>query len=432
MTNRRSREDDDRRIVVTGRGIVITTGENLLEYRDSLMAGRSGITRWKQMDARCLSQVGGDMSDFSLRAHLARVGSSYPSYLVERAHQTLRATPLTGQLAAAAALQAYLDAGLPDARIEPERLTHVFGGNNLNMNYFVQNVLEYDDDPDYIDPLLGVVLWDTDVLGKIGELLTVKGPNYMVGNACSGGNVALLNAADLLRLGRADAAVVTAASQELDPVALQGWAIVDALVWRSFADEPWRASRPWDVRREGFVPAEGAGAVILETLAGARARGAPVYAELLGGSMTCDATRSPKPLVEGQVRVIKAALADAGVAPEQVNYVNAHATSTVVGDIVEVQAIKEVFGDHAYRIPVNATKSMIGHCLTAASMVEFVTTLVQMEHGFVHPTLNLDEPGPGLDLDFCPGSARDAPDRDCHHTTRSVSAASTPASSSGE
>ena len=398
--------DDEHRVVVTGMGIVITTGENLAEFRDSLMAGRSGITRWKRMDERCLSKIGGDMSDFDVGAHLARVGVRYPTYLVERAHHTLRATPLTGRLAAAAALQAYVDAGMPDARIEPERLAHVMGGNTLNLNFFYQNVLEFEQDPEYIDPLLGMVLWDTDVLGKVGELLTVKGPNFMIGNACSGGNVALLQAADLLRAGRVDAAVVSAAAQELDPVGLQGWALVNALVWRGFADEPHRASRPWDVRREGFVPAEGAGAVILETLAGARARGARIYAELLGGVATCDATRSPKPLVEGQVRVIRSALKDAGVTPEEVDYVNAHATSTRLGDVVEVQALKVVLGDHAYRIPVNATKSMVGHCLTASSMVEFVATLVQMESGFVHPTINLDEPEAGLDLDFVPHEAR--------------------------
>jgi len=176
--------------------------------------------------------------------------------------------------------------------------------------------------------------------------------------------------------------VVSAATQELDPVGLQGWALMDALVWRSFGDDPTRASRPFDARREGFVPGEGAGAVILETLAGARARGARIHAELLGGVSTCDATRLPKPVVEGQVRAMRGALRDAGITPEQVNYINAHATSTVVGDAVEVEAIKQVFGDHAYRIPINATKSMLGHCLTAACLVELVALLMQMEDGY--------------------------------------------------
>ena len=286
------------------------------------------------------------------------------------------------------------------------------GGNNLNNNYFVQNVRAFDQDPESIDPLLGMVFWDTDVLGKVGELLTIKGPNYMVGNACASGNAALLCAIDLLRAGRVDTVVVSAATQELDPVALQGWALMDALVWQSFADAPTQASRPFDARRQGFVPGEGAGAVILETLAGARARDARIHAELLGGVSTCDATRLPKPVVDGQVRVMRGALRDASVTPEQVNYINAHGTSTVLADAAEVEAIKQVFGDHAYRIPINATKSMLGHCLTAAGLVELVALLVQMEDGYLHPTINLDEPEPGFGLDFVPHLARPIRHRD--------------------
>ena len=400
------RSDDTRRVVVTGMGVVTPLGESPAEFSASLRAGRSGITRWKHMDERTLSKIGGDMCDFDLGGHVERVGGRYPPDLIERAHRVLRATPLSGRLDCAAALQAYIDAGLHEAGLDPERVGHVAGGNNLNNNYFVQNVRAFDQDPKQIDPFLGMVLWDTDLLGKVGELLTVKGPNFMVGNACASGHVALLCAIDLLRAGRADAVVVSAATQELDPVGLQGWALMDAIVWRSFADDPTRASRPFDARREGFVPSEGAGAVILETLAGARARGARIRAELLGGVSTCDATRLPKPVVEGQMRVMRGALRDAGVTPEQVNYINAHATSTVVGDAVEVEAIKLVFGEHACRIPINATTSMLGHCLTAAGLVELVAVLVQMEDGYLHPTINLDEPEPGFDLDFVPHVAR--------------------------
>jgi 3-oxoacyl-(acyl-carrier-protein) synthase len=387
-------------------GVVTPIGETPAQFSASLRAGRSGITRWKQMDGRTLSKIGGDMCDFDLGGHLERVGERYPPDLIERAHRVLRATPLSGRLDCAAALQAYIDAGLHDAGLDPERVGHVAGGNNLNNNYFVQNVRMFDQDPTHIDPFLGMVLWDTDVLGKVGELLTVKGPNFMVGNACASGHAALLCAIDLLRAGRADAVVVSAATQELDPVGLQGWALMDAVVWRSFADDPTRASRPFDARREGFVPGEGAGAVVLETLAGAQARGARIRAECLGGVSTCDATRLPKPVVEGQMRVMRGALRDAGVAPEQVNYINAHATSTIVGDAVEVEAIKRVFGEHAFRLPINATTSMLGHCLTAAGLVELVAVLVQMEDGYLHPTINLDEPEPGFDLDFVPHLAR--------------------------
>ena len=274
------------------------------------------------------------------------------------------------------------------------------------MHYIFENVLTLSDEPDYIEPLYAVMIFDTDVLAVISELLTLQGPSFTVGNACASGNLALLAGLDLIRSGRADAIVVSGGAMEADPVLLQGFAIIDALSYRSFNEEPARASRPFDARREGFVPSEGAGAVVLETLAGARSRGARIHAELLGAASNSDASRLTKPNLDGQIRAIHSALQDARIALAQVDYVNAHATSTPLGDAVEVEAIKAVFGDHAYHIPVNSTKSMIGHCLTSASLVEFVATIVQMENDVVHPTINQEEKDPELDLDFVPNQAR--------------------------
>jgi 3-oxoacyl-(acyl-carrier-protein) synthase len=387
-------------------GVVTTIGETLAEYRDSLMAGRSGITRWKQMDERTDSKIGGDLSDFDPRSHLARVGMHYPAALVQRALSLLRPTPISGRISAAAALQAYVDAGLPDFPHNPDRFGHVLSGHNLNLVYIHETTLEYEDEPDYIDPLYGVVSLDTDVLSVSSEMLHLRGPSFTVGGACSSGNMALLSGLDLLRSGRADRVLVTGGAGSPDAVGLHSWVLLDAISTRAFNDEPERASRPWDVRREGFVPSQASGAVILETLAGARARGARIHAELLGGGHASDASRLPKPNAEGQARAMRVALEDARVDPGDVNYINAHATSTVLGDVVEVEAIKAVFGGHAYRMPVNATKSMIGHCLTSAGLVELVATILQIQHGFVHPTINLDEPEAGLDLDFVPHEAR--------------------------
>jgi 3-oxoacyl-(acyl-carrier-protein) synthase len=398
--------DDERRVVVTGMGIVTTIGETLAEYRDSLVAGRSGITRWKQVDGRIYSKIGGDLSDFDHKAHLARVGTHYPADLVQQALKLLRVTPLSGRATAMAALQAFVDAGLPDSAFNPERFGHILAGHNLNAAYIHENAVTVEDEPEYIDSLYAVVSLDTDVLSVASEILHLQGPSFTMGGACASGNLALLCGLDLLRSGRADKMLVTGGFAALDSVMLQAYALVDAISFRSFNEEPGRASRPWDVRREGFVPSEGAGAVILETAAGARARGARIYAELLGGGYASDASRLPKPNAGGQARAMRLALEDARVNPEDVNYINAHATSTVSGDSVEVEAIKAVFGEHAYRMPVNATKSMTGHCLTAAGVVELVATVLQMQHGFVHPTINLDEPESGLDLDFVPHESR--------------------------
>jgi 3-oxoacyl-(acyl-carrier-protein) synthase len=406
MMGANDQDSSGRRVVVTGMGIVTTIGESLSEYLSALIAGRSGITRWKHMDERSDSKIGGDMSDFDVEAHVARVGKGYSPAMIQLAQKLLRATPLSGRLTAAAALQAFVDAGMPDARLDSERLGHVLAGHNLNMDYIVQNVLTYHDEPDFIDPLFGLLVMDTDVLSVISELLTVKGPSFTVGNACASGNLAVLAGLDLIRSGRADAVIVSGGAFGLDPMTLHGWAMIEALSCRSFNEEPARASRPFDTRREGFVPSEGAGALVLETLTGARKRGARMYAELLGAASTSDASRLTKPHLDGQVRVIHGALRDARITPEQIDYINAHATSTPLGDAVEVAAIKAVFGDHAYRIPINATKSMLGHCLTAAGVVELVATILQMANDVVHPTINQEEQDSQLDLDFVPNEAR--------------------------
>lgn len=408
--NTRNYYDDEHRIVVTGMGIAAPTGENLSEYFEALVSGHSGITHWKRMmDERLYSKVGGDMSDFDLNAYFARNGNIYSEEIVQHAKKLLRATPLSGRLGTIAAMQAFVDAGLAQVDINPRRFGHVLSGHNLNAYYIFENTLTLLEEPDFIDPLYGFMIFDTDVLSVISELLNVQGSSFTIGNACASGNMALLAGLDLIRSGRADVVLVTGGVMEVDPVMLQGFALIDAVSYRSFNDEPARASRPFDARREGFVPSQGTGAVILETLASAKKRGTHIHAELLGGASLSDASRLTRPDLAGQVETMRSALADARVNPEEVDYINAHATSTRLGDAVEVLAIKTVFGADAYRIPINSTKSMIGHCLTAAGMVEFVATTLQMENNVVHPTINQEENDPELDLDFVPNEARQHP-----------------------
>jgi 3-oxoacyl-(acyl-carrier-protein) synthase len=393
-------------VVITGMGIVTTVGDSLDRYFDALVTGRSGIGLWKRGDQR-YAKIGADMSDFDIHHHFDRNAGTYPPDLVQAARRLLRSTPLSGRLTTIAALQAFVDAGFVSSAGETDRLAHVLGGHNLNMRYIYENSLVHHAEPDYIDPLYGLMVFDTDVLATISELLSVRGPSFSVGTACASGGAAALAGLDLLRAGRADVVVVTGAALDLDAAVLDGWALMNALSFESFNADPTRASRPFDARREGFVPSEGAGAIVIESVAHARLRGARVYAELLGASCTSDASRLPKPHLEGQVNVMRNALRDAHVDCGDVDYVNAHATSTPLGDASEVGAIKTVFGHHAYEIPVNSTKSIIGHCLTSAGIIEIVATVLQMRHGVVHPTINQEEPDPELDLDFVPNEARD-------------------------
>jgi len=383
-------------------GAVTVVGDSPSRFYESLLAGRSGITRWKRADrmSGCASRIGGDLSDFDLAGHLRGLGFPGGEDLGKRCLTVMRAAPRVTKLVAAAALQAHADAnslrGVP-----PERTAHVLAGHNLNAGYVVENALVFHrDEPDYIEPLFGLLCLDTDVLSTTSELLDLRGPSFTVGGACASGNLAVLAALDLLRAGRADAAVVSGAPIELEPVSLHGWSLIEAITTRSFNDDPARASRPFDARREGFVPSEGAGALILETLEGASGRGARIHGEILGGSATSDASHLTRPDREGQIRAMREAMDDAGIEAAEVDYVNAHATSTPMGDAVEVAAIEAALGPRARRIPVNATKSMIGHCLSAAGVLEIIATLLQTVHGRIHPTINLDHPDPELDLDF--------------------------------
>jgi 3-oxoacyl-(acyl-carrier-protein) synthase len=399
--------DDERRVVVTGMGVITPIGETPEEFIHSLVKGRSAITWLTTVDvSRIYCKIGGDLPNWNLKAHLEKYGKEYPRELVERTLRHLRDVPRPAQVVAASALQAYSSAGFPD-RIQRERFGHILGGHNLNTWYAIENFKVFDEEPEFTDPLYLPRRLDTHVVSVNSEILNLKGPAWNVGSACASGNVAVATAMDLIRAGRADAMLVTAVVEEAEIVGMQSLALLGALAIDSFNDEPWRASRPFDKRREGFVPGAGGGAVILETLAGARRRGAPILAEILGAASTCDASNLTKPNLDGQVYAIRAALEDAQVTPEQVEYINAHATSTPVGDLVEVQAIKQVFGERAYKIPVNATKSMTGHPLTGAGLVELVAVIEQMRNNVLHPTINLEEPDPECDLDFVPNEARD-------------------------
>lgn len=402
-----SRENDNHRVVITGMGVLTTIGENIPEFLQALQVGRSGVTRWKAPDDRLYSKIGGDMGTFNLPSHFYGGGTNYPYQLVQRALTVLRMAPLSSQLAVAAGLQAYVNSGLIDEYRSPERVGHLLAGHNFNNSYINENVLTYQQEPEFVDPLFGMMFLDTNVLSQMSELLGLQGPSYSVGGACASGNLALMAALDLLRSGRVDVVLVTGGPFTMGPASLQSWAMMNVISSQSFNEEPTRASRPFDRLREGFVPSEGAAAVVLESLTSARARGARIHAELMGAASTSDASRPTKLNRDAEVRVMRAALRDARVGADQIDYVNAHATSSRIGDAVEVAALKAVLRERAHSIPVNSTKSLIGHCITSSGIIDLVATVLQMEHGFVHPTINQEERDPELDLDFVPNQARD-------------------------
>lgn len=393
--------------IVSGIGVVSGVGHDVPSFWDGLVKGRSAIRCWLSKDARIESKIGGDLTDFSITEHLSTVGANYPPELVKRARSLLRATPLSGSLTASMAMQAWLDADLHTSPVPPQRCAHVCAGHNLSHAYISENLKTFRDDPEFIEPLLGVHHLDTDVVAVTCELLGIQGPSFLAGGACASGNVALIAGLGMIQSGAADVVLVTGAPVEQDSLVLHALTMIDALSVGMFDDEPERASRPFDALRAGFVPSEGGAAVVLESPSSVRARGVRPIAELLGGACSSDAYRLTRPNQQGQERTIRAALDHAGVSAADVDYVNAHATSTPLGDATEVAAIKAALGDRAEQVAVNSTKSMTGHCLSAAGVLEFAATALQLQRGVLHPTINQEKRDETLDLDFVPNEARE-------------------------
>jgi 3-oxoacyl-[acyl-carrier-protein] synthase II len=244
--------------------------------------------------------------------------------------------------------------------------------------------------------------------GLISMRFNFKGPNYATVSACASGAHAIADAFRIIQREEAEVMITGGSEATVTPASLAGFCSARALSSRN--EEPQRASRPFDKQRDGFVMGEGAGLMILESLERAQKRGAKIYAEIIGVGMSADAYHitAPAPGGEGAIRSMRSALKDADISPESVDYINSHGTSTDLGDVTECQAVKTVFGEHAYQIPVNSTKSMIGHLLGAAGAVELIATIKSMEEGILHPTVNHEFPDPECDLDFVPNQKRSA------------------------
>ncbi|HOC03330.1 MAG TPA: beta-ketoacyl-ACP synthase II, partial [bacterium] len=257
-----------------------------------------------------------------------------------------------------------------------------------------------------VSPMLIPMLIPDMAAGQVAIAFGLRGPNFATVSACASGAHAIAVACDLLRNGKMEIAIAGGTESCITPLGLAGFCSMKALSERN--NEPQKASRPFDANRDGFVMGEGCGIIVMETLEHALRRNSRIYARLLGYGMSCDAYHitAPDPEGTGPSLCMKYALEDAGIKPEQVNYINAHGTSTPLNDKSETLAIKKVFGDYAYKIPISSNKSMIGHLLGAAGAVEIINTILTMNHGIIPPTINYEVPDPDCDLDYVPNSAR--------------------------
>lgn len=403
-----------KRIAITGMSINTPLGDTLDGFLDGLLAGKSALSRWKKLDtSRIYSKVGADLTDYSIPGKLARLEGKIPADVHKKLRKLTGKAPWSTALSMLLAADGARDAGLFDAGYDHTNIAAIVAGHNINFNYQYENRLTFAEEPDYMDSLLALTGLDTDHAGSVSEVLDVRGPIYTIGAACASGNTAARLAIDEIRYHGVDAALVVGAVLDFSPVELHAMALMGAISYQSFHDTPEKASRPYDTKREGFIPAHGGAVLVLEEWEAAKRRGAKIYAEILGVEANSDANHLPQPSEEGQSRLMTRLLKALDMRPEQIDYINAHATSTPLGDLTEVRSIKRVFGDHAKKLKVNATKSMLGHTCWAAPTVETVAAVLQMNAGKLHPSINIDEMDPEVDLDVCANGPVDHKVRYC-------------------
>jgi len=382
-------------VVVTGLGLLTPVGNDVDSSWQAIKEGRSGINPIGHFDtAEFTTRFGGSIKDFDCTDYMgAREARRMDAFI---------------QYGMAAGVQAVQDAGLEDSSTNPERIGVAVGSGIGGINSIEEtSYLVRTQGPRKISPFFV----PGSIINMISGMLSIRfgyqGPNIAITTACTTGTHNIGVAANMISNNQADVMLAGGAEMSCSQVGLGGFCAARALSTRN--DDPTHASRPWDRDRDGFVLSDGAGVLVLEEYEHARARGATVYGELVGFGMSGDAYHMTSPTEggAGAALCMKNALASAGLAPDQVDYINAHGTSTIAGDIAETHAIKRVFGDHAYRLSVSSTKSMIGHLLGAAGAVEAVVSILSIRDGVVTPTINLDNPDEGCDLDYVPHEARD-------------------------
>jgi len=392
---------DHHRIVVTGMSVHTPLGDTLDAFIEGLLAGRSAISHWKGFDtSQIYAKVGGDLSGYDTAAAVAGLRTALPDATWLRLSRLVSRAPFSTKLSLLLAARAMIDARCEAGWPSTHRVATLVAGHNINELYAFENRTRFDEQPDWIDALMSLNRLDTDHGGCVSELFGLRGPLYTVGGACASGNLALRLAVDEIRYRGQDAAVVIAPVLDYNPLELHAMALMGAITTTSFNDTPALASRPWDVRREGFVPSHGGGCLVLEPLSRARKRGAHIHAEVLAVDASSDANHLPNPSADGQELLMRRVLDQAGLHPDDIDYVNAHATSTPLGDVAEAHSISAVFGSRP-GLKVNAPKSILGHCCWSAPTVEAIAGILQMNAGVLHRSLNIDDLAPEVTLDVC-------------------------------
>jgi 3-oxoacyl-[acyl-carrier-protein] synthase II len=387
-----------RRVVITGLGAITPLGQTVKETWENLVKGKSGVGYIDRFDTSNLPvKIAAQIRNFDPLKRLSQKEAGVP----------IKKLDLFSIYALWAAEEAIEDSALLKGPFDPDRVGVIIASGIGGVETLEREIIVgYTKGYDRISPYLIPMMIPDMASGLIAIKYRFKGPNYCTVSACASSAHAIGDAFRLIRYGDADVMVVGGSEAPIIPTAVAGFSSMKALSTRN--EEPEKASRPFDRDRDGFVMGEGAAVLVLEEYEHAMRRGAKIYAELVGYGATADAYHITAPCVDGEgaVKCMLRALKDAKLSPDEVDYINAHGTSTKLNDVAETLAIKKVFGERAYKIPVSSTKSMIGHLLGAAGAIEAVATIMTIHTGIIHPTINYENPDPECDLDYVPNEAR--------------------------
>lgn len=389
-----------KRVVITGMGTINPLADTLEGYYEALISGKSGMKKWTSIDLSNVEcKIGGDLGGYdgmgALKAYENLLGPQH--FKIVR--KLFRQTTFSARMAILTALSAWQDAGLEIGGYDPLNTGVLVAGHNLNSNYMFEITRQFLKEPEWIDAMAGVNAIDPNVAGIVAEVLNLKGPTFTIGGACASGNLTLREGFRDIAFGESECSVICGPPFDISPADIHASTIIQAVVIRpDYQDRPEEASRPFDTDRCGFLYSHGSATLILESLERAKARGAEIYGEILAVKAGGNANHLPMPGAENQTRVMKELLKTANVKPEEVDYVNCHATGTPSGDMQEALAIEGTFKDHKKNLKVNAPKSMLGHTCWASPLVETIGGLLQMKHGRLHPTINIKELDPGIGL----------------------------------
>jgi len=386
-----------KRIVVTGIGVLSPVGHSAADFWNALMAGKSGAAPITYFDATDFAtQFACELKDFNVEDFIDRKSASrmdpYCQYGVISAEQALK------------------DSGLDLPSIDPTRIGVVHGSGTGGMTIYDQQFRQYlERGPRRVSPFFIPMLISDIAAGQISMRNTLMGPNYATASACATSLHAIMDAVMILQMGMADYMVCGGSEAAITPMSVAGFNSAKALSTRN--DDPTTASRPYDADRDGFVMGEGAGSLVIETYESAVKRGAKIYAEIAGMGASADAYHltAPHPEGLGALSAMKTALNMAGITPDKIDYINTHGTATPLGDLAEIKAVKKLFGDHAYKLSISSTKSMTGHLLGAAGVVESIACILALQNQTVPPTINIENLDPEIDVDVTPNTPKERP-----------------------